>query len=79
MKGRKSEATDHADAKQTMSMEKAALEKLEKTLNPKERDKKGHPRIRGIKVLKNSRLEDRKESVHQWSEAEKSYFINCAA
>lgn len=44
MKGRKSEATDHADAKQTMNIEKAASEKLEKTLNPKERDKKGHPR-----------------------------------
>lgn len=44
MKGRKSEATDHADAKQTMNIENAASEKLEKTLNPKERDKKGHPR-----------------------------------
>lgn len=45
MKGRKREATDHADAKLTMNMEKAASEKLEKTLNPKERDKKDHPRI----------------------------------
>lgn len=44
MKGRKSEAADHADAKQTMSVEKAASEKPEKTLNPKKRDKKDHPR-----------------------------------
>lgn len=79
MKGRKSEAADHADAKQTMSVEKAASKKPEKTLNPKERDKKDHPRTRGIKVLKNSRLEDRKETVDQWPEAEKSHFIICAA